>query len=176
MENKPKPEYWQRGPLPDVPPLLQPVAHALLQARDEVGDLMKSFPSSLLLERPENIASCAFHLQHITGVLDRLFTYAHGKTLSDDQLRYLELEGKTPLERLESKILVESFSQQIEIAIQQLKTTSSETLSHYRPIGRLALPSTVIGLLFHASEHVMRHVGQLHVTSKIVLALNRSQS
>ena len=32
----PRPEVWLRGPLPEVPALLQPVAHALLQAREEV--------------------------------------------------------------------------------------------------------------------------------------------
>src|SRR5215213_3249868 len=30
------PEVWLRGPLPDIPPLLQPVAHALLQAVEDV--------------------------------------------------------------------------------------------------------------------------------------------
>jgi len=32
------PEVWLRGPLPAVPALLQPVAHALLQAREEIDD------------------------------------------------------------------------------------------------------------------------------------------
>ena len=31
-------EVWLRGePVEDVPPLLQPVAHSLLQCRDEIG-------------------------------------------------------------------------------------------------------------------------------------------
>ena len=33
------------------------------------------------------------------------------------------------------------------------------------------LPSTVIGLLFHAAEHTMRHNGQLLVTVKIITAM-----
>ena len=80
------PEVWLRGPLPDVPPLLQPVAHALMQAREEVAALMDGFPDELLWKRPVNrnaesrnaglVASVGFHLQHLTGVLDRLFTYA----------------------------------------------------------------------------------------------------
>ena len=37
MSDSQLPEVWLRGPLPDVPPLLQPVAHALLQAREEVA-------------------------------------------------------------------------------------------------------------------------------------------
>jgi len=42
------PEYWLRGPLPGINSYLQPVAHALLQAREEVNELMKEFPSELL--------------------------------------------------------------------------------------------------------------------------------
>ena len=38
------PEVWLRGPLPDVPALLQPAAHALLQAREEINELLKDFP------------------------------------------------------------------------------------------------------------------------------------
>lgn len=29
-------EYWLRGPVPGIPSLLQPAAHAILQAREEV--------------------------------------------------------------------------------------------------------------------------------------------
>jgi hypothetical protein len=31
-----EPEVWLRGPIPDVPAMLQPVAHGLLQCRAEV--------------------------------------------------------------------------------------------------------------------------------------------
>ncbi|WP_317192017.1 hypothetical protein [Salegentibacter maritimus] len=37
-------------------------------------------------------------------------------------------------------------------------------MTEYRPVGRKALPSSVIGLLFHAAEHSQRHVGQVLVT------------
>lgn len=69
-----------------MPPLLQPVAHALLQAREEVEALMLDFPEALLWERPAGVASVGFHLQHLTGVLDRLLTYARGEALSQGQL------------------------------------------------------------------------------------------
>src|SRR5262245_30783575 len=83
------PEVWLRGPVPDIPPLLQPVAHALLQAREEVHSIMRGFPEERLWERPGGAASAGFHLQHLTGVLDRLFTYARGASLNDDQLSAL---------------------------------------------------------------------------------------
>ena len=62
--------------------LLQPVAHALLQAREEVNLFMTAFPDGLLWDKPAGLASIAFHLQHLKGVLDRLFTYARGEKLS----------------------------------------------------------------------------------------------
>jgi hypothetical protein len=33
---------------------------------------------------------------------------------------------------------------------------------------RAGLPSTVIGLLFHAAEHTQRHVGQALTTSRMM--------
>ena len=35
-------EHWLRGPVANVPDLLQPVAHALLQAKDEINEMMKN--------------------------------------------------------------------------------------------------------------------------------------
>ena len=81
------------GPLENIPALLQPVAHALLQAREELFDMMNTFSERLLWERPAGVASPAFHLQHLTGVLDRLFTYARKEHLSSDQLYALSIEG-----------------------------------------------------------------------------------
>ena len=39
-----------------------------------------------------------------------------------------------------------------------------------RGVGRLQLPSTVLGLLFHAAEHTQRHVGQIVTTARMVQA------
>jgi len=36
-------------------------------------------------------------------------------------------------------------------------------------VGRARIPSTVLGLLFHAAEHIQRHNGQLLVTVKVLL-------
>lgn len=164
-----KPEVWQRGPIEGVPPLLQPVAHALLQAREEVEQLMEGFPDRLLWESPANMASPAFHLEHMRGVLDRLFTYARAKALNDEQLNYLRAEGKQYLDDEVGKKLVIAFGKQVDIAVEQLKHTDPATLTEYRGLGRAQIPTTVIGLLFHAAEHVMRHAGQLLVTVKVLL-------
>src|SRR5205085_519792 len=89
-------EVWLRGPLPQVPALLQPVAHALLQAKEEVNRLMADFPEILLWIKPINMASPGFHIQHMTGVIDRLFTYANKDALTQQQLDFLHSEGEPP--------------------------------------------------------------------------------
>ncbi len=160
-----KPEVWLRGPLNDVPALLQPVAHALLQAREEVDKLAKDLNGEILWESPAGLASPGFHLQHLRGVLDRLFTYARGEQLNPLQLDELAGEGKTS-ETVPK--LLDAFNKQIDAAILQLKQTDPVTLTDRRDVGRAKLPSTVNGLYVHAAEHTMRHVGQLLVTVKVL--------
>ncbi|TDQ08896.1 DinB family protein [Pedobacter metabolipauper] len=161
-------EVWQRGPLPEIIPMLQPVAHALLQAREEINEYMYEFPKELLWERPAGMASTGFHLQHLSGVLDRVFTYARAEGLSEFQFSQLYEEGKDAEEGYSVEALVDRFNNQVDLAMQQLKDTDGSILADYRGIGRAGLPSTVIGLLFHAAEHTMRHVGQLMVTAAVV--------
>nr|WP_236648835.1 DinB family protein [Spirosoma sp. 209] len=161
-------EVWLRGPLPDMPALLQPVAHALLQAREEVNSLMDGFPDALLREQPGNVASVGFHLQHLSGVLDRMFTYARGEQLSSSQLNDLSMESTPTGSFLTTVDLVRRFNQQVDEALLQLRRTDQSTLTEVRGVGRAQLPSTLIGLYVHAAEHTMRHVGQLSVTARIV--------
>lgn len=162
------PEVWLRGPLVDVPALLQPVAHALLQAREELNELMEGFPGELLWEKFAGMASPGFHLQHLTGVLNRLFTYAKGEALSEVQLSYLAAEGKPGESTIGVADLVNAFNIQVDNAIDQLKATDANTLTDWRGVGRAQLPSTVIGLYTHSAEHTMRHLGQLLVTVKVL--------
>jgi uncharacterized damage-inducible protein DinB len=163
-----KTEVWQRGPIPEIPPLLQPVAHALLQAREELNEYLNQFPDELLWVRPAGMASAGFHLQHLSGVLDRVFTYARAEGLSDEQFRHLNAEGHDSTGKLSTLMLVERFNLQVNQALKQLTETAESTLTAYRGVGRAGLPSTVIGLLFHAAEHTMRHLGQLMVTVAVV--------
>jgi uncharacterized damage-inducible protein DinB len=160
-------EYWLQGPVAGVPALLQPVAHALLQANDEINEVLEEFDEEELWTTPAGVASVGFHLQHIAGVLDRLFTYARGQSLSRLQLKYLSEEG---LENEETKLaaLLDQLDAQIQRSIDTLKTIDPSSLTDVRTVGRKQLPSTVLGLLFHAAEHTMRHSGQLHVTARIM--------
>lgn len=160
-------EYWMQGPVEGIPALLQPVAHALLQARDEVRTGMTGFPEVLLWEKPADTASPGFHLKHLRGVIDRLFTYALAQPLSATQLEELAAESNN---NGDLSSLLNAFSQQIDKALAQLSRTDPATLADFRGVGRKQLPSNVIGLLFHAAEHTMRHTGQLLVTAKVLQA------
>lgn len=166
--NQPLLEVWQRGSIADVPALLQPVAHALLQANEELILLMKDFPDRLLWERPAGVASPGFHLQHLSGVLDRVFTYAKAQALNTAQLNQLKAEDVSPGIDLSIANLLVRFNEQVKQALIQLKETDEKTLAEFRGVGRKILPSTVIGLLVHGAEHTMRHLGQLMVTVKII--------
>lgn len=161
MKNR---EVWQRGPIEKVPAILQPVAHALLQSSEDMETYTAGLPKELLWEKPSNMASVGFHLRHIPGVIDRLFTYAENKSLSDQQLAYLKSEENIKNESISLNELISHAQKQIETAIQYLQSTSEKDLTEERFIGRAKIPTTKLGLLFHAAEHSQRHVGQLLVT------------
>lgn len=162
-----KQEVWLRGPLKGTPVLLQPVAHALLQAQEELEALMAGFPDKLLWEKPAGLASPGFHLQHLSGVIDRLFTYAKGEQLDQQQLAALAAEGK-PDETISVSMLLVAFKKGIDTALNQLSNIDESILTQKRGVGRAKLPSTVMGLYVHAAEHTMRHTGQLLVTVKVL--------
>ncbi|OLY94992.1 DinB superfamily protein [Cnuella takakiae] len=163
------PEVWLRGPLPQIPPPLQPVAHALLQAREELQVLLQDCTPDLLWQKPAGLAAPGFHLRHLAGVLDRLFTYARGEALTEAQLAYLRAEEQADGKIIPSDLL-EHFNRQVDQALHQLEQADIATITHFRGVGRAQLPSTVLGLYVHAAEHTMRHLGQLLVTVKVLQA------
>lgn len=162
-------EWWQRGPVDGVPPVLQPVAHILLQVRESVGELVAGLSEDEWNRRPAGVASAAFHVRHIAGVIDRLFTYARGEALSAAQLAAIPLEG-SPLAASHVAAALDQLSRKVDAALAELKAVDVATLGDFRGVGRKQLPSTVIGCLVHGAEHAMRHVGQLSVTIRVVRA------
>jgi uncharacterized damage-inducible protein DinB len=161
------PEVWLRGPVTGIPASLQPVAHALLQAREEVEAIVQHFPEQKLWDRPGGVASVGFHLQHFSGVLSRLFTYARGESLDAAQREALAAEQEPSRPSVSVQGLVQTFRQQVDRAIDELRGIDEKTLTEPRFVGRNKLPSTKLGLIAHAAEHTQRHVGQLLVTARV---------
>ena len=163
-----EPEVWLRGPIEHVPPMLQPVAHSLLQCRNEVRATLPPLAPADVWARPGGGASIGYHVRHAVGSLDRLLTYARGEPLSEAQLAAMRNERRAEeREGIQDSLLAE-FDAAVERALAQVRATDPSTLLEPREVGRARLPSTVIGLLFHAAEHTQRHVGQLVTTSKVV--------
>jgi uncharacterized damage-inducible protein DinB len=160
-------EVWLRGRVVDgVPALLQPVAHSLLQCGEEIGRSLTDMSPEQIWHSENGAASIGFHVLHAIGSLDRLFTYARGEMLSPAQREALVHESR-PNSELSANDLTTTVDAAVEHALEQLRATDAATLTDVRSVGRSKLPSTVIGLLFHAAEHTQRHAGQIVTTRKL---------
>jgi hypothetical protein len=158
---------WLTGPVHGIPPLLVPIAHSLLQAREDAARAVAGVRHETLWIRPNGIASAGFHLFHAAHTLDRLMTYARGESLQEAQRRAILLERSPDLD-LDHEYLLEFLDLTIDRALLQLRCTPESSLLKGRSVGKADLPSNVLGLLYHASEHTTRHVGQLITTLKMV--------
>lgn len=160
-----QPDVWLRGPVAGIAPQLQPAAHAILQSREDLERVTVGLSDELVWRRAGAAAPAGFHIKHAAGALDRLFTYARGEALSTAQKEAMASESAAgeSIAALREQALA-TFDR----ALDQLRGTPAGTLGETRTIGRAALPTTVLGLLFHAAEHSARHVGQLITTLKVV--------
>src|SRR5512140_3241333 len=118
-----EPEVWLRGALPGVPPLLQPVAHSLLQCREEVRAALRDLTPAQLWARPSGAASAGFHARHAAGSLDRLLTYARGEQLSAAQRETLAAEATPDLLAGAASRLIEAYDAGIDRALRQVGET-----------------------------------------------------
>jgi hypothetical protein len=162
----PAPEFWLRGPIEGVPPALMPAAHALLQTLEDVERAVDGLTIDQLWLAPGGAASIGFHLIHLSGSTDRLLTYARGLPLDEHQKAALGRERNPP--RTDAAPLVDDFRRTVEAALAQIRATPPDSLADTRAVGRAALPTTVLGLIFHAAEHSQRHAGQVVTTAKVV--------
>jgi uncharacterized damage-inducible protein DinB len=103
-------------------------------------------------------------------VLNRLFTYARGESLDAAQREALSAEQQPSRPGVTVPSLVQAFSQQVDRAIDELRAIDEKSLFEPRAVGRNKLPSTTLGLIVHAAEHTQRHVGQLLVTVRVLMA------
>lgn len=166
------PEPWLRGPVPGIHALLQPAAHALQMAREDVAAAVAGLSPQQAWFTHEGMTPLGFHVAHLCGSTDRLFTYARGTGLDETQKAALGRERMIGVERPPIETLVAQWHATVDRALAQLAATDPATLTDARTVGRDQLPSTVLGLLFHAAEHASRHTGQIVTTAKMVRALS----
>ncbi|MBX2990317.1 MAG: DinB family protein [Bacteroidetes bacterium] len=159
-------EPWLRGPVAGIDSLLQPVAHSLLQAREDLPLIVGGLTNEQLWATPGGAASIGFHLKHIAASLDRLYTYARGGKLSETQQAALRIEKEPESRNVEE--LLSLATVQIDTALQQIRETHLDALNETCPVGRAAIPATRFGLLCHGAEHVQRHIGAIIATAKVV--------
>jgi hypothetical protein len=165
-----QPEFWLRGPIPGVDPLLMPAAHALLQTYEDVDRAISGLSGDDLWRSLGGAASLGFHLRHLTGSTDRLFTYARGERLNDAQRAFLAAENSGAGPLTDGAALLGDLRRTIDDCIERLRRTTAASLLEVRTIGRAAIRTNAIGLLFHAAEHAQRHAGQVVTTAKILRA------
>jgi uncharacterized damage-inducible protein DinB len=161
-------EVWLRGPVPGIRSLLQPAAHTLLQVGEDVIPVVEHLTPAQLWARPGGAAAIGFHLAHLPGSLERLLTYSRGESLSPDQFARLTVERTVHEDRPELPRLLETFRANLDAAIDYLRTISDDMLLIPREVGRKRLPSTTLGLIFHAAEHSARHAGQIVTLNRVV--------
>lgn len=162
-----RPEVWLRGPVAGVPAPLQPVAHAIIQSLEEAEGVLGSLAPGNLWKSAGGAATIGFHVRHMAGSMDRLFTYARGEALSEERRAALRAEKEASPEVTAAELLA-GLAHASEHALAQLRATPEETLDEPRYVGRDRLPSSVRGLLHHAGEHMARHAGQVITTAKIL--------
>jgi len=159
-------EAWLRGPIDGVDPVLLPAAHAFQQTLEDVERALEGLTPEEIWLAPGGAASIGFHLMHLSGATDRLLTYARGSRLNDTQKAALAAEKDPP--RLDPWALLAELRRTFDAALAQIRETPASSVQDPRTVGRAALPTTVLGLIFHAAEHAQRHAGQVVTTVKIL--------
>jgi uncharacterized damage-inducible protein DinB len=161
------PEPWLRGTLKEIPAAQRAVLHALEMAEEDLKRWCGDLTHEQIHASPFGLPPVAFHLRHIAGSLDRLLTYAEGRSLTDEQLVRLKEESDPEASRDD---LFSELTSAIDESARRIRAFDVDTLDEVRRIGRKQLPTTVVGLLVHIADHTQRHVGQAITTAKIVLA------
>jgi uncharacterized damage-inducible protein DinB len=167
------PEVWLRGPVPNIQPLLQPAAHTLIQVGEDVLPVVEHLTPAELWARPGGVAAIGFHLVHLPGSLERLLTYSRGESLTSDQMTLLASERTVHEDRPALEQMLERFTAGLAAAVDYLRIVPEDSLLLSREVGRKRLPSTTLGLIFHAAEHSARHAGQIVTLTRVVQGTKR---
>lgn len=160
-------EPWLRGPVDGVIADLQPVAHALIFAKEELDRIFARLRDEHVWQMPDGAASIGYHVRHCSGSTLRMLTYARGESLSEEQYAQLAAES-VPDASLTAADLLGIGQAAIDAALEVVRMTTASLLDEPRPVGRKRLPASVRGLLHEIAFHTARHVGQIATTARIL--------
>jgi hypothetical protein len=164
-------EAWLRGAVDGVPAQLMPAAHSLIDAVEDIERALENISPARVWLALGGAAPIGFHLKHVCGSLDRLVTYARGEGLTRQQSEALAAEGEPGEPPAGLPALLDDLRLALQRTLGVYRATDPDSLFDPRTVGRARLPSTVLGLLFHAAEHARRHAGQVIATARIIKGL-----
>jgi uncharacterized damage-inducible protein DinB len=158
-------EPWLRGTIPHADPILRALHHSFEQVREEAGHWTASLPDGAIWREPHGLNSIGFELRHMAGSVERLASYAMGRSLTEAQLAALKQEKVPGASRSE---LLAALNRSLSAALAELSTVDPARFSEPRSIGRQQLPTSLGGLIVHIAEHTQRHLGRLILLCKLV--------
>ena len=161
-------EPWLRGSETDVPAVGRAVLHALQLAEEDLRKWCGNLSDADLNARLAGAAPVAFHIRHLARSLDRLLTYAEGRSLSEEQMARLrtELDPGATRDELFAELIAAHAD-----GTARVRALAGTNLEEARTVGKKRLPTTVGGLLVHVADHTQRHVGQAITTAKVVVGV-----
>jgi hypothetical protein len=160
-------EPWLRGPVPGIIAGLQPFAHEIMFAREELAHLFGEIDDDVVWKTPGDVAAIGYHIRHCSGSTMRMLTYLRGDALSAEQLEQLKAE-KVADPALGASALLQVANDALDAAMDAARSVREEDLDQPRLVGRKQSPSTVRGLFYEIAIHTSRHVGQVATTSKLL--------
>jgi uncharacterized damage-inducible protein DinB len=164
-------EPWLRGTETDVPAVGRAIVHALQLAEDDLHKWCGSLSDEQLNAQPGGAPSAAFHIRHLSRSLDRLLTYAEGRSLSAGQIALLGTELNAGATR--DEVLAELSLALVDASL-RVRALAVKNLEEARFVGKQRLPTTLGGLLVHLADHTQRHVGQAITTARLVHFIENS--
>ncbi len=162
-------EPWQRGPIDGVDARTGSILYAFEQAREDLAQYTEGLTPEQFWARPFGFGSVGFHVRHIAGSTRRLMTYLEGRQLIAAQLEEIKREHNPGASRED---LLADLDAAFREAEAKVRAIDPATLAEPRFVGRMQLPTTVIGLLTHIAEHTQRHVGQAVAAAKLARAVS----
>ena len=147
-----------------------PVAHALIQVKEDLEALVPRVPDNLVWELPGGAASIGFHVRHIAGATDRLLNLCARGVTQPRQLAAARAEA-TGSESM--RVIVDEAHAALDRALQQVRDTPRDVLLVDRKVESWPAVEHALCFLMHAAEHATRHAGQAITTAIVVGARAR---